>query len=285
MLNPLASRRRGCIRRGRLVLAAVVCTLGSVGCSGSEDDPAASPTSTGSIGSSGATGSSSSALPAASGPTGGTGSAGLSAPLASGPAIGPPVAMGPSAAGASGSPAAGLPTSSGVSGTAAGLTTAPRPSAAEPEGETTATAGVLRVSTERRDLDEPRPGGLPEGVEDLEQAECYDPTPDPTQRAVVALVLPCEGPHLYEVYSVVQSSDGPYAEFPGDGKLREFAESSCYQSFSTFVGTEWKRSNLDIETFYPTASSWRRERDRKITCSLYDRKFKDLIGTAQGSAY
>lgn len=203
-----------------------------------------------------------------------------------GPSFGPAVAIGPSGAGAVGlSGASGQPGSSGTSGSASPPVTSTTVTSTTEPVATVKTAGVLRVSKTSRDTDEPRAGALPEGTEDLEQGECYDPAPDPTQRAIIALTLPCDGAHVYEVYAVLQTPEGPFAEYPGDGKLREFAEASCFGLFSAFVGVEWKQSNLDFETFFPTVGSWARERDRKVTCSLYDRKFKDLIGTANGSAY
>lgn len=115
--------------------------------------------------------------------------------------------------------------------------------------------------------------------------DCYDPAPDESQRTIIALLVDCAGPHKYEVYAAPTYNEpgksSPAAEYPGDSDLRNFAEERCYEQFRPFVGRKWSSSRLDMETWYPTAGSWYRERDRNILCVLADRDFADLIGTAR----
>lgn len=144
---------------------------------------------------------------------------------------------------------------------------------------------AFQVVDSNRSSRDPRPGALPKGAEDLVVGECYDPAPEPEQRTIIVLVVPCTGPHKYEIYANAFSDLGKYEEYPGENTMRNFAEERCYELFRPFVGQKWNASQLDIETWYPTPGSWYRERDRQISCALFDRKSKDLIGSARNSLY
>lgn len=134
-----------------------------------------------------------------------------------------------------------------------------------------------------RDLSQPAENAVPEGVENLEVGDCYDPAPDPSQRSVLVLLVPCEQPHQYEVYAVGSFPEGRRAAYPGDDIVRNYAEERCFEAFEGFVGQIWRDSLLDIETWFPTYNSWTQGADRKLSCVLFHRNRADLTGTMAAS--
>ncbi|CCM63951.1 MAG: hypothetical protein GX471_09475 [Candidatus Microthrix parvicella] len=154
-----------------------------------------------------------------------------------------------------------------------------------PVPPTTAPTSTTEASRTDRDLSQPADNAVPDGVENLRVGDCYDPAPDPSQRNVMVLIVPCDQPHQYEVYEVAAFTEGTDADFPGDDAVRNYAEEYCFQGFEGFVGQVWRDSELDIETWFPTRVSWTKGADRKLSCVLYHRKKADLTGSMQGTGY
>lgn len=133
-----------------------------------------------------------------------------------------------------------------------------------------------------RDIRTPQQNARPQGIEDLNLGDCYDPAPNTTQQNVIVLLVPCDGPHRSEVFAQLEYSEpglNADTDFVGADKVRNYAEERCFERFNTFVGIPWSQSDLNLETWYPTAASWLREHDRKITCVLQHRKKRDLLKT------
>ena len=147
---------------------------------------------------------------------------------------------------------------------------------------TEATTTTKATATER-DLSQPAEGAVPGGVENLELGNCYDPAPDPSQREVIVLLLPCDQPHQYEVYATDSFNETLSDGYPGDDAVRNFAEERCFERFEGFVGQVWRDSDLDIETWFPTAVSWEQGNDRKLSCVLFHRNRADLSESMEGS--
>ncbi|MEZ5382992.1 MAG: septum formation family protein [Microthrixaceae bacterium] len=154
---------------------------------------------------------------------------------------------------------------------------------AEPAPTTAGPTSTTSAPPTQRDLSQPADNAVPEGVENLELGDCYDPAPDPSQRTVLVLLVPCEQPHQYEVYHVDAFTESRRAGYPGDNAVRNYAEERCFESFEGFVGQVWRDSLLDIETWFPTSASWTQGADRKLTCVLFHRNRADLTGSMAGS--
>ena len=115
---------------------------------------------------------------------------------------------------------------------------------------------------------------------ELRTGDCFDDSDSLYGGEVESLPgVPCDQPHDNEVYAVVQV-DLP--EFPGDDAMGDLAMERCMGQFSSYVGTAYESSSLDIYTLYPSEDSWRQS-DREVVCALYDMELNKLEGSAQGT--
>lgn len=92
--------------------------------------------------------------------------------------------------------------------------------------------------------------------------------------------VPCSEPHDNEAYAVFDVTVDSYPE--GDG-MWDLANESCINRFSSFVGTEYEDSSLDIITLYPSPDSWKQD-DREVVCAVYDMAENKLEGSMKGRA-
>jgi hypothetical protein len=91
-------------------------------------------------------------------------------------------------------------------------------------------------------------------------------------------VIPCATPHYGEVFASLTVPDG---EYPSVDSLTNLGSTGCATAFGTFIGVDYKFSNLDFYYYYPTDSSWANG-DRGIDCIVFDRAGK-TIGTLAGA--
>jgi hypothetical protein len=123
----------------------------------------------------------------------------------------------------------------------------------------------------------------------VEQDQCLNDVPSPTQRSVAVLVVGCEMPHRYEVYLTFRfPPDGKPppkgAPFPGDTEVRTASEHHCYDQFEGWMGGPWSASDYDIQVWFPSAESWATSADRKVLCAAYLLSGKLTVGSARGTA-
>ena len=97
--------------------------------------------------------------------------------------------------------------------------------------------------------------------------------------AVTVTAVPCGEPHQFEAYHAVRLEDGGY---PGEEEVRRRADVGCLDAFRDFVGTTYRRSQLETFFLYPTERSWRLLDDRTIVC-LLGAPGEELVGSAEGS--
>lgn len=127
------------------------------------------------------------------------------------------------------------------------------------------------------------PAGTPVGLVDINAGACFNDVADPTRKPLAVLVVDCAVPHTYEAYDVItwsppNGAGAPGRGYPGKDQMRLAAEDSCYTTFEAWMGVEWKRSDYDIATWWPSADSWAKA-DRTILCAV----FKAVGGTTTGS--
>jgi hypothetical protein len=102
------------------------------------------------------------------------------------------------------------------------------------------------------------------GTEDLKVGTCVLEPKGTTFSRLRA--LPCERPHDYEVYSVIQP---PGTTYPGTASVERYAQSKCLAAFPSYVGSPYAKSSYDFGYFIPTARSWAAD-SREIACYLFN---------------
>jgi len=129
------------------------------------------------------------------------------------------------------------------------------------------------------------PVGTPKGVVEVAAGTCFNDVADPTRKPYLVMVVDCPSPHTYEAYDQIRySPDGAGAKaYPGKDQMRSAAEDACFANFEAWMGVEWKRSDFDIATWWPSAESWA-QNDRMILCAVYQAVGGKVTGSVQGSA-
>jgi hypothetical protein len=132
------------------------------------------------------------------------------------------------------------------------------------------------------------PPGLLSPIDQVLPGQCFDQLPDPAQRPFAVLAIPCERRHHYEIFHRFTYRDGegravprgyPY---PGETTVRTAAEAGCFDQFAGWMGTDWTRSDYDIQSWWPSADSWARH-DRTITCAAFRFDGTPTTGSVRGS--
>lgn len=111
--------------------------------------------------------------------------------------------------------------------------------------------------------------------------DCFLEIPDGTVESVDA--VPCNSPHLYEVYAAFNVDGAAGAAFPGQPVLDEQSQQGCYDRFAPFVGLSYEESIFDISLLGPTQGSWDELDDREVLCLIQNVDGTLKTGSAEGS--
>ena len=94
-------------------------------------------------------------------------------------------------------------------------------------------------------------------------------------------VIDCTKPHSHEIFATVKDTTDEV--FPGMAALEQFAETSCYGAFESYVGISPFDSSLFITWIVPSLGSWNDKDDRSVLCVLgrkdggqFERSAKDI---------
>lgn len=136
------------------------------------------------------------------------------------------------------------------------------------DGTTTTTSE--KATTTTTDPKAPPAGAVAKGLNSLQDGQCFLPVKgnDAAEDRAV-WVVDCSDPHLYELYARLKYS-GPGAAsggFPGSTTVQNWAEQKCFDKFEAYVGVPWTRSDLEIQTWWPSLQSWGRP-DRTVLCAV-----------------
>lgn len=112
---------------------------------------------------------------------------------------------------------------------------------------------------------------------DVEVGDCFNAAEGESITDVGG--VPCDEPHVYEVYALPQHADG---EFPGDG-MQAKAEELCVAEFEGYVGIGYDESEWLLTTINPSAETWE-EGDRETICALHAEGNAEVTGSARDSA-
>ena len=114
---------------------------------------------------------------------------------------------------------------------------------------------------------------------ELQVGDCFSYSDASTQVGDVE-VVDCSAPHLYEVYSNYQI---PQSTFPDTSTMESEQRTACYDTFETYVGISYDRSQYDATTLTPTEASWA-QGDHTITCVLRTKDGSEVTGSLKGAA-
>ncbi len=108
---------------------------------------------------------------------------------------------------------------------------------------------------------------------------CYLRTLD--EELSPASEVACSGPHLIEVYFATEFPSVP--EYVGDDALAAFADATCLEEFSRYVGIDYLASELFYGFFTPTEPTWEYVHDRTVVCWLFADGFEFRSASARDS--
>jgi hypothetical protein len=124
----------------------------------------------------------------------------------------------------------------------------------------------------------------------LRPQECLNPPKaNPNLAVSTVMVLPCQDPHVDEVYCVLPYQPTPpntaqtcpatpprfagslTEDYPGEQALTNYANALCLNQFQPYVGSAYTGSSLYYTYLYPSPQSWDNslKRDREIVCILH----------------
>ena len=134
----------------------------------------------------------------------------------------------------------------------------------------TTTTSAKKATTTTTDPKAPPAGAVAKGLNSLQDGQCFLPVKgnDAAEDRAV-WVVDCADPHLYELYARLKYS-GPGAAsggFPGSTTVQNWAEQKCFDKFEGYVGVPWTRSDLEIQTWWPSLQSWGKP-DRTVLCAV-----------------
>ena len=107
-------------------------------------------------------------------------------------------------------------------------------------------------------------------VFDVAAGQCFNP-PAGTPKVELSdlSAVSCTTPHTQEAYAspVYKSpTGGDDSVYPGDAALASFANGSCAQAFTAYVGVSYLDSSLFFTYLLPSARSWEQKPDRTVLC-------------------
>lgn len=139
-----------------------------------------------------------------------------------------------------------------------------------PEPEATASSSADSTGTkdpEPSETPSPKPSVPPREMESwqLQVGDCFSEHTGTEEDVIETVdVVPCEQPHISEVYAAFELPDG---EFPGDS-IDATAGSFCEDEFEQFVGRPFSKSQLQATFIVPSEETWTSADDREVLCAV-----------------
>jgi hypothetical protein len=118
-------------------------------------------------------------------------------------------------------------------------------------------------------------------VFDLRPGDCLEPDDDLSGDVEKINAVPCADPHTHEVFGVPEYPDDG-GVYPGEAKIKEFADASCLEAFSEYTGTDYLDSDLFFSYLLPTIDSWNSGDDRQVTCVIVATG-NEMTGSVKGT--
>ena len=115
--------------------------------------------------------------------------------------------------------------------------------------------------------------------------QCFNPPSGVKAELSDLSAVACTSPHTQEAYanpSYQAPAGGDNSVYPGDAALASFANGSCAQAFTSYVGVSYLDSSLFFTYLLPSARSWEQGSDRTVLC-FATTTGKPLVKTVKGS--
>ncbi|MEZ5245361.1 MAG: hypothetical protein R2707_09720 [Acidimicrobiales bacterium] len=167
--------------------------------------------------------------------------------------------------------------------------------AANPDSQRDADSGtstddtVADADTDPAPLDPTQIPGEPVNQYNLSVRDCFDQIEDRSDGLPVTITtkLPCDEPHHFEVFAQLTYPAEHPSIYPGDAVIRDYALASCYRKFSSWVGSEYELSDLEIGVIIPTQENFESNaaRYRGIHCWVRHEDGEPMIGTSRDSGW
>ena len=104
-------------------------------------------------------------------------------------------------------------------------------------------------------------------VFDVSVGDCLSPGEKIGTEISNIKAVPCKDPHTHEVFGLPKYP-GSSDVYPGDDKLKTFANAQCLQAFGTYTGTDYLDSKLFFSYLQPSIRSWNDGKDRTVVCVI-----------------
>jgi len=155
---------------------------------------------------------------------------------------------------------------------------------------TTATDDTTPATTTAPEsLDPTEIPGDPVNQYNLSVRDCFDQIEDRRDGLPVTITtkLPCDEPHHFEVYAQLTYPAEHPSIYPGDSVVRDYALSSCYRKFTSWVGSEYELSDLEIGVIIPNQDNFENNaaRYRGIHCWVQHEDGEPMVGTSRDSGW
>jgi len=132
---------------------------------------------------------------------------------------------------------------------------------------------------------DPRSGQILEqgdvGTQRLRTGDCFNDSGDATTLVVTG--VPCDSAHQSQVVALVELSDEPGAEWPGDGDLADQSRSVCFGAAAEAVSGNLADPTVGLSAYVPDQRSWDAG-DRRIVCVVGRFDNTPIKGSLIGSA-
>ena len=122
-----------------------------------------------------------------------------------------------------------------------------------------------------------KPGDL--GALSLRVGDCYDLKDPQASEFEEVAAKPCTDAHEYELFFVGSMPEGAY---PAEAVFEEYVIANCDPAFTTYVGTSYEESTLDVDWFTPTTDAWN-SGERSVQCAVLDPKTPRLTVSLKGA--
>lgn len=104
-------------------------------------------------------------------------------------------------------------------------------------------------------------------VFDVSVGDCLNPGDKIGTEIANIKAVPCKDPHTHEVFALPKYP-GTSDVYPGDDKLKSFANAQCLEAFGKYTGTDYLDSKLFFSYLQPSIRSWNEGKDRTVMCVI-----------------
>ncbi|MCU1487656.1 MAG: hypothetical protein JWN67_4402 [Actinomycetia bacterium] len=117
-------------------------------------------------------------------------------------------------------------------------------------------------------------------VFDVQVGDCLNPGSELGAEINKIKAVPCKDAHTHEVFALPDYPDKESDVYPGEEKLRGFANAQCLEAFGNYTGTDYLDSKLFFSYLQPSIRSWQEGDDRRIVCVIVSTG-KEVTGSAK----